>query len=105
MFIGKYLLIYHLKEHSPISYGNFRNFDPENFRNEISQQDWLFNESEDPNLVWSKTNFLRVVNSHAPFRTRRTKLNKIPWINSALKEGMRCRDAAAERKAIKTKNH
>ena len=80
-------------------------FDLENFRNEISQQEWLFNESEDPNLVWSKTNFLRVVNSHAPFRTRRTTLNKIPWINSALKEGMRCRDAAAKRKVIKTKNH
>jgi len=92
------------KGHSPISYGNFRNFDRETFRHEISQQDWSFNESEDPNLVWSKANFLRVVNSDAPFRTRRTKLNKTPWINSALKKGMRCRDAA-KRKAIKTKNH
>ena len=82
------------KGHSSISYRNFRNFDRENFRNEISQQDWSFNESEDPNLVWSKTNVLRVVNSHAPFRTRRTKLNKTPWINSALKKGMSCRDAA-----------
>ena len=92
------------KGQSSISYRNFRNFDRENFRNEISQQDWSFNESEDPNLVWSnwKPQFLRVVNSHLPFRTRRTKLNKTPWINSALKKGMRCRDAA-KRKAIKKK--
>ena len=41
------------KGHSSISYRNFRNFDRENFRNEISQQDWSFNESEDLNLAWS----------------------------------------------------
>ena len=41
------------KGHSSISYRNFRNFDCENFRNEISQRDWSFNESEDPNLAWS----------------------------------------------------
>ena len=61
------------KGHSFISYRNFRNFNRENFRNEISQQDWSFDESEDPNLVWSnwKIKFLRVVNSHAPIRTVR----------------------------------
>ena len=93
------------KGHSFISYRNFRNFNRENFRNEISQQDWSFDESEDPNLVWShwKTKFLRVVNSHAPIRTRRAKLNNLPWINSALKNGMRSRDAA-KKKAIRTKN-
>lgn len=68
------------KGHSFISYRNFRNFNRENFRNEICQQDWSFDESEDSNLVWSnwKTKFLRVVNSHAPIRTRRAKLNNIP---------------------------
>ena len=91
--------------HSSISYRNFRKFDRQIFRNEISQQEWSFIESENPNLVWSdwKTKFLRLVNSKAPFRTRRTKLSKTPWINSALKKGMRRRNAA-ERKAIKTKN-
>ena len=39
------------KGHSYISYRNFRNFNRDNFRNEISQQDWSFDESEDPNLV------------------------------------------------------
>ena len=43
------------KGHSSISYRNFRN--------EVSQQDWFFDEFEDPNLGWSnwKTKFLRVV--------------------------------------------
>ena len=79
------------KGHSSISYRNFRNFDCENFLNEITQQDWSFHESEDPNLERSnwKTKFLRGVNSHAPFQTRRTKLKKTPWINLALKRGMR----------------
>ena len=93
------------KGHSYISYRNFRNFNRDNFRNEISQQDWSLDESEDPNLVWSnwKTKFLRVVNSYAPIRTRRAKLNNSPWINSVLKNDMRCRDAA-KKKAIETKN-
>ena len=47
---------------------------------------------------------IRVVNSPAPFQTRRNKLNKTPWINSALKKGMHYRNAA-KRKAIKRKNH
>ena len=45
---------------------------------------------------------LRVVNSHAPFRTKLLN-GKTPQIDSALKKGMRCRDTA-KRKAIKIKN-
>jgi len=56
-------------------------------------------------LVWSnwKTTFLRVVNSLAPIRIRRAKLNNIPWINLALKNDMHS-GGAAKKKAIKTKN-
>ena len=36
------------KGHSYISYRNFRNFNRDNFRNEISHQDWSLDESE----VW-----------------------------------------------------
>ena len=66
--ISDHSLVYVYWKISSICNRNFRNFDPENFRNEVSQQDWSFNESEDPNLVWSnwKTKFLRVVNSLAP---------------------------------------
>ena len=53
--IGDHSLVYVYREvssdlpsqgHSSISYRNFRKFDRENFRNEFSQQDWSFNESE-----------------------------------------------------------
>ena len=51
--------------------------------------------------MWAdwKTKFLDVVNFHAPLRTRRARINKVPWINSELKKGMRDRDAA-KRKAM-----
>ena len=105
MFIEKLSSDLPSKGHSSISYRNFRKFDLENFRNEIAQQEWSFDESQDPNLAWSnwKTKFLRIVNSLAPFRTRRTKLSKAPWINSTLMKVMRCRDAA-KRKAVRKKN-
>ena len=54
-------------------------------------------------LTRKATKTVCIANSHAPFRTRHTKLRNAPWINSALKKGMRCRDAA-KRKAIRTKN-
>ena len=87
MFIGKYLLIYHLRNTLPSLTEIFEIFIAKIFEViEISPQDWSFNESEDPNLVWSnwKTKFLRVVNSHVPFRTKRTKLNKTPRITSGV---------------------
>ena len=100
MFIGKYLLIYHLRDTLPSLTEIF-----EILIVKIVEMTSRNKTGRSMNLVWSnwKTKFLRVVNSHAPFRTRRTKLNKTPWINSALKKGMPCRDAA-KRKAIKTKN-
>ena len=54
-------------------------------------------------LTGKQNKFLRIVNSHAPFRVRRTKLSKAPWINSTLMKGMRSRDAP-KRKVIRTKN-
>ena len=97
----KLSLAFPSKGHSTISYRNFQNFNRESFRNDITQQDWSCNGSEDPNVLWTdwKTKFLDIVNLHAPLRTRRTRANKAPWINSELKKGMRDRDAA-KRKAI-----
>ena len=87
------------KGHSTFSYRNFQNFNRESFRNDIAQQDWFCNGSEDLNVLWTdwKTKFLDIVN--APLRTRRARTNKAPWINSQLKKSMRDRDAA-KRKAI-----
>ena len=98
-FIGNYLLP--SKGYSTISYRNFKNFNRESFRNDIAQQDWTCNGSDDPNVLWAdwKTKFLDVVNFHAPLRTRRARIKRAPWINSELKKGM-CDRHAAKRKAM-----
>ena len=101
MFIGNYLSRLFQKGHTTISHRNFQNFNRESFRNDIAQQDWACNGSEDPNVLWTnwKTKFLDIVNIHAPLRTRRARTNKVPRINSELKKGLHDRDAA-KRKAI-----
>ncbi|CAH3191233.1 unnamed protein product, partial [Porites evermanni] len=68
------------KGHSTISYRNFKNFNRENFRNDIAQQDWTCNGPDDSNVL-------------------HFRIKKAPWINSELKKGMRDRDAA-KRKAM-----
>ena len=100
-FIENYLLLFPQKRHSTISYRNFKNFNRESFRNDIAQQDWTCNGSDDPNVLWAdwKTKFLDVFNFHAPLRTRRARIKKAPWINSEFKKGMRDRDAT-KRKAM-----
>ena len=101
MFIGNYLSRLFQKGIQPFLNRNFQNFKRESFRNDITQQDWSCNGSEDPNVLWTnwKTKFLDIVNIHAPLRTRRARTNKAPWINSQLKKGIHDRDAA-KRKAI-----
>ena len=68
----------------------------ESFCNDIAQQDWTCNGSDDPNVLWAdwKTKLFDIVNIHAPLRTRRARTKKAPWINSELKKGMRDRCAA-----------
>ena len=48
------------------------------FRNDIAQQDWTCNGSDDLNVLWAdwKTKFWEVVNFHAPLRTRRARIKK-----------------------------
>ena len=41
------------KGHSTISYGNFKKFNRESFRTHITRQDWTFNGSDDPNVLWA----------------------------------------------------
>ena len=80
---------------------NLSNFNRENFRTDISRQDWSCT-SDDPNVLWAdwKAKFLSIVNSHASIKTKRVRSGKVPWITSDLRKGMRDRDVA-KRKAIK----
>ena len=56
------------KEHSTISYRNFKNFNRESFHNDIDQQGWTCNGFDDPNVLWAdwKTKLFHDVNFHAP---------------------------------------
>ena len=73
------------KGHSTKTYRNFCNFNRENFRRDISQQDWSYN-SDNPNVLWAdwKAKFLTIVNSHAPIKTKRVRSHKVPWVTSEL---------------------
>ena len=92
------------KGRSTKTYRNFSNFNRENFRRDISRQDWSCT-SDDPNVLWAdwKAKFLSIVNSHAPIKTKRVRSGKVPWITSDLRKGMRDRDVA-KRKAVKSNN-
>ena len=100
-FIENYLQLFPEKGIQPFLTEIFKNFNRENFRNDIAQQDWTCNGPDDSYVLWAdwKTKFLHVVNFHAPLRTRHFRIKQAPWINSELKKGMRDRDAA-KRKAV-----
>ena len=87
-----------------VTYRNFRNFDTQSFRNDISSQSW---ESvyalTDPNEMWQewKQTFLAIANKHAPLRTKRVRARSSPWITSGIKSLMHKRDIL-KIKAIKS---
>ena len=88
-----------------VTYRNFKNFDRESFRNDISSPSW---ESVyafcDPNEMWQewKHTFLAIANKHAPLRTKRVRARSSPWITSGMKSLMHKRDILKKIKAIKS---
>ena len=77
------------KGHSTKTNRSFCNFNRENFRRDISRQDWSYN-SNDPNVLWAdwKAKFLSIVNSHAPIKTKCVRSRKVTWITSDLWKGL-----------------
>ena len=78
-----------------VTYRNFRNFDRQSFRNDISFQSWdSVNAFFDPNEMWQewKHAFLAIANKHAPLRTKRVRARISPWITSRIKGLMHTRD-------------
>lgn len=83
------------KGHCTVTYRKFKDFDPINFRNDISLQSWYsIDMYDDPNSMWRawKKLFFSVVDRHAPIRTKRVRAFKSPWITSHLKQRMHERD-------------
>ena len=73
----------------------FKHFDAQSFRADISVQPWdELMGMENPNSMWLKWKslFLEVCDKHAPFRTKRVRASRSPWINNDLKKMMYRRD-------------
>ena len=68
-------------------YRNFRNFDGQSFRNDLSSQSLESAHAFcDPNEMWQewKHTFLAKANKHVPPRTKRVHACSSPWITSGI---------------------
>ena len=96
------------KGHSSVNYRSFKIFDPAKFRHDIENQNWAYvGEFEDPDEMWHvwKAIFNSAVDKHAPFRTKRVRASKSPWISSQLKNEMHKRDAKKITEAVRSNDH
>ena len=72
-----------------------KNFNSENFLRELEQEHWdnvyCF---EDPNKMWEiwKCILMATIDEHAPFRLRRVRNRKSPWITNDLRRQIFNRD-------------
>ena len=78
-----------------ITYRNFRKFDRQSFRNDISSQSWenvyAFSSPNEMWQVWKHT-FLAIADKYAPLRTKRVRALTSPCITSGIKGSMHKRD-------------
>ena len=77
-FIGNYLLLFPQKGIQPFLTEILRISIEKSFRNDIDQQGWTCNGSDDPNVLWAdwKTKLFDDVNFHAPLQSRRARIKK-----------------------------
>lgn len=74
--------------HTVINMRSLKKFDPQLFRCDLQNIPWSdLNCINDPNQRWElwKTMFLSVVDKHAPFKRKRVKNKKSPWLTADLK--------------------
>ena len=85
---------------------NMKRFNSDKFLNDLAAQSWddIYFFADNPNTMWGmwKDLFLQILDKHAPLQNKKTKLNKIPWINNEIKSLIIKRDKL-KRKAIITK--
>ena len=98
--------LHRIKMPSPrfIQARNFKHFDAQVFKSDISHIPWDIIELEDdPEMAWNifKDMFLSVADKHAPIIQRRVRGKSIPWITHSIKDLMKKRDYH-HRKAIST---
>ena len=89
------IAIHHKKNHKIVQFRNFKNFQAQDFRADLSSLPWDDIKSHDNvDDMWRtwKNLFLAVINKHAPIKKRRTRNKKFPWLNNKIKQQMFSRD-------------
>ena len=97
--------------HNVISYGNFRIFNRENFRNDVASQSWdHIYCSTNPNVICGyngKGCFSESWTKMPPpphLRTMRVRARSSPWITSELKKRMHDRDILKIKAIVSARN-
>ena len=86
--------------HKEIKYRNFKNFDPQSFRNDVENAPWYMLENatdvEHKTDLWTRI-FTDVVDRHAPLITKRVKqLQRPPWLTDEVYNTLHQRDTILE---------
>ena len=66
---------------------SFRGLNKEHFHSDLQEVDWAFiDELEDINLIWEQwhSNFLQILDHHAPMKKFKRNKNDSPWMNSQI---------------------
>ena len=82
-----------------------RNFNSENFLNDLNQQPWaeVCHNAADPNKMWQiwKSLLMETIDKHAPIRIKRVGKKNSPWVTGELKRLLFERDSLKKR-AVKS---
>lgn len=95
VFAVRKIAIQCTKKHKVVESRNFKNFQAESFRTDLSSMPWdNIKTFDNPNDMWQnwKDMFLTVIDKHAPLKKRRIRNKKSPWLNSEIKRQMIARD-------------
>ena len=66
---------------------NFKNFDANQFQNDLEYAFEYYTYNSDPIVAWNewKSIYLKITNNHAPCRLRRVKSEHSPWLNETFR--------------------
>ena len=82
-----------------------RNFNSENFLNDLNQQPWaeVCHNAADPNKMWQiwKSLLMETIDKHAPIRIKRVGKKNSPWVTGELRRLLFERDSL-KRRAVKS---
>ena len=97
-----------LEQNPPIFFGDYENFNEEDFKTELCELDWSFvTDKNDINLLLWDLHFInKILDKHVPIKKVKKWKNKIiskPWITRCIKTWTKKRDKLFKQ-MIKAKN-